>query len=32
MIISNFINEVGNKIRIKIKDQKDIGINYKTQD
>lgn len=30
MIVSNFINEIGNKIKIKIKNQKDSGINYKT--
>ena len=30
MIVSNFINEIGNKIKIKIKNQKDTGINYKT--
>ena len=29
MIVSNFINEIGNKIKIKIKNQKDTGINYK---
>lgn len=28
MIFSNFINEIGNKIKIKIKKQKDIGINF----
>jgi hypothetical protein len=32
MIISNFINEIGNKIKIKIKNQKDNGINYKTKE
>ena len=30
MIVSNFINEIGNEIKIKIKNQKDSGINYKT--
>jgi len=32
MIISNFINEIGNKIKIKIKKEKDTGINYKTKE
>jgi len=32
MIISNFHNEIGNKIKIKIKNEKGIGINYKTKD
>ena len=32
MILSNFINEIGNKIKIKIKKQKDTGINYKTKE
>jgi len=32
MIISNFINEIGNKIKIKIKNQKDVGVNYKTKE
>jgi len=31
MIISSFINEIGNPIKIKVKNQKDIGINYKTK-
>ena len=31
MIILNFINELNNKIKIKIKNQKDFGVNYKTQ-
>ena len=31
MIITNFINELKNKIKIKIKNQKDSGVNYKTQ-
>ena len=31
MIIHNFINELNNKIKIKIKNQKDFGVNYKTQ-
>ena len=31
MIILNFINELNNKIKIKIKNQKDFGGNYKTQ-
>jgi hypothetical protein len=32
MIISNFINEIGNKIKIKIKYEKDTGINYKSKE
>jgi hypothetical protein len=32
MIISNFINEIGNKIKIKIKNKKDTGINHKTKE
>ena len=33
MIISNFINEIGNKIKIKIqKKYTDYGINYKTKE
>jgi hypothetical protein len=31
MIITNFTNELENKIKIKIKNQKDSGVNYKTQ-
>ena len=31
MIITNFINELKNKIKIKIKNHKDSGVNYKTQ-
>ena len=31
MIILNFINELNNKIKIKIKNQKDFGVNYNTQ-
>jgi hypothetical protein len=31
-MITNFINEVGNKIKIKIKRRKDIGINFKTRE
>jgi hypothetical protein len=30
MIITNFTNELGNKIKIKIKNKKDTGVNYKT--
>ena len=32
MIQSNFINEIGNKIKIKIKNKKDSGVNYKTKE
>ena len=32
MIVSNFINEIGNKIKIKIKKQKDTGLNFKTKE
>lgn len=32
MILSNFINELGNKIKIKIKNQKNIGISDKTKE
>jgi hypothetical protein len=32
MIISNFINENGNPIKIKIKNKKDTGRNYKTNE
>jgi len=32
MIISNFINELGNKIKIKIKNQKDSGVSYNTKE
>ena len=32
MVISNFINEIGNRIKIKIKKQKDIGTNSKTKE
>lgn len=32
MKISNFINELGNKIKIKIKYQKDTGTNYKSKE
>jgi hypothetical protein len=31
MIITTFINELENKIKIKIKNKKDTGVNYKTQ-
>ena len=31
MKVTNFINEIGNKIKIKIKKQKDTGMNYKTK-
>lgn len=31
MITITFTNELGNKIKIKIKKQKDTGVNYKTQ-
>lgn len=31
MIITTFTNELENKIKIKIKNQKDSGVNYKTQ-
>ena len=32
MIINNFENEIGNKIKIKIKNKKDTGINNKTKE
>jgi hypothetical protein len=32
MPTTNFINEIGNKIKIKIKKKKDTGINYKTKE
>jgi len=32
MIISNFTNEIGNLIKIKIKNKKDTGTNYKTKE
>jgi hypothetical protein len=32
MILSKFINEIGNKIKIRIKNQKDTGTNYKTKE
>ena len=32
MIISDFINEIGNKIKIKIQKNTDFGINYKTKE
>ena len=32
MIISNFINENGNPIKIKIKNKKDTAKNYKTKE
>lgn len=33
MFVSDkFINEIGNKIKIKIKNKKDTGINYKTRE
>jgi hypothetical protein len=32
MILSNFINEIGNKIKIKIKKQKDLGVNFETKE
>ena len=32
MIISNFINEIGNKIKIKIQRNTDFAINYKTKE
>ena len=31
MIITTFTNELENKIKIKIKNKKDTGVNYKTQ-
>ena len=31
MTTKNFINEIGNKINIKIKNQRNIGINYNTK-
>ena len=31
MIITNFINEIGNPIKIKIKNIKDTATNYKTE-
>jgi len=31
MITTTFTNELENKIKIKIKNQKDFGVNYKTQ-
>ena len=30
MIEDNFVNELGNKITIKVKNKKDTGTNYKT--
>ena len=32
MIISNFINEIGNKIKIKIQKNTNFGVNYKTKE
>jgi hypothetical protein len=32
MLISNFINEIGNKIKIKIQKNTNYGINYKTKE
>ena len=32
MIKNNFINELDNKIKIKIKNKKDIGVNSKTKE
>ena len=32
MIISNFINEIENKIKIKIQKNTDFGVNYKTKE
>ena len=32
MIIINFINEIGNKIKIKIQKNTDFGFNYKTKE
>ena len=32
MIISNFVNEIGNKIKIKIQRNADFAINYKTKE
>jgi len=32
MIISNFVNEVGNKIKIKIKKYNGNGVNHKTKE
>lgn len=32
MIISKFVNEIGNKIKIKIQKNSDTGINYKTKE
>ena len=31
MLISNFINEIENKIKIKIQKNTDFGVNYKTK-
>ena len=31
MKVNTFINEIGNTIKIKIKKQKDTGMNYKTK-
>ncbi len=30
MILNNFVNELGNRIQIKIKNKKDSGVNHKT--
>jgi len=32
MIISKFSNEIGNDIKIKIKQKKDVGVNSKTKE
>jgi hypothetical protein len=32
MIINNFVNEIGNKIKIKIQRNIDFAINYKTKE
>jgi hypothetical protein len=32
MIVSRFVNEVGNSIRIRIKKQRDMGVNAKTKE
>ena len=32
MIISNFVNEIGNKIKIKIQRNTDTATNYKTKE
>ena len=32
MIRNSFTNEIGNKIKIKIKSKKNVGMNYKTKE